>query len=105
LSPVAGESFPIAILEAFLSGLSAVAADVGGVSGLVRDGETGFLVPPNDPESFAEAILKMLRDPAARAEMGRRAKDLVLNNYTPEKLADTAENLFLQLLRKPRARE
>jgi glycosyltransferase involved in cell wall biosynthesis len=105
LSPIGGESFGIAILEAFLSGLPAVATDVGGVSDLVRDGETGYLVPPGDPDRLAAALTKMLRDPAARAEMGRRAKALVLNNYTPEKLADTAENLFLQLLRKPRARE
>ena len=97
LAPVAGESFGIALLEAYAAGRPCVATDVGGVRDLVIDGRTGLLVRPRDPELLAAAILRMFAAPEERAKMAQAGKAHVLANFTPKRLADTAEQLFEQL--------
>lgn len=66
------ESFGLAALEAMACGTPVVASDVGGLSYLIRDGETGFLVPEGHAELFAEKISLLLHDPKLRNEMGER---------------------------------
>lgn len=74
------EGFSNAILEYMASGLPVIATDVGGNTEAVVDAVTGFIVPPEDPQSLAEAILKLVESQELRMEMGRkgyeRAKDL-----------------------------
>jgi glycosyltransferase involved in cell wall biosynthesis len=64
------EGAPISILEAMAAGLPVVASAVGGVAELVVDGETGLLVPPANPGRLAEALQRLLRDPALRRRLG-----------------------------------
>lgn len=64
------EGFGIVYLEASSSGLPVVAGLSGGVAEAVRNGETGLLVPPNDPEALAQALLRLFRDPELRQQMG-----------------------------------
>ncbi len=66
------ESFGLAALEAMACGTPVVASDVGGLSYLVRDGETGFLVPEGNAELFAEKISLLLHNTKLRKEMGQR---------------------------------
>jgi glycosyltransferase involved in cell wall biosynthesis/uncharacterized membrane protein len=68
------EGLPISVLEAMAAGLPVVATNVGGVSELVVDGETGFLVPPADPRALAEALERLLRDPELRHRFGAAAR-------------------------------
>lgn len=75
------ESFGVAILEASACGVPVVATDVGGVSETCRHGETGLMVPPGDEDALAEAIIRLARDPALRAELGRAGRRFVLENY------------------------
>ena len=100
LAPVAGESFGIALLEAYAAGKACVATDVGGVRDLVLNGETGFLVKPRDVDGIANALIQCLKDPALRTRFAQAGRARVLANFTPEKLGDTAEILFRQLLEK-----
>lgn len=100
LAPVAGESFGIALLEAYAAGRACVATDVGGVKDLVVNGETGYLVKAGDSAAIAHAVLAALRDPASRARMAQTGKARVLAQFTPEHLGDTAEVLFKQLAEK-----
>ncbi len=102
LAPTAGESFGIALLEAYASGKACVATDVGGVKDLVVNGETGFLVPPGDDKAIAEALVKCLRDREHAQKMAQAGKKRVLEKFTPEKLADVAEALFASLAARPR---
>lgn len=61
--PARWEGFGLALLEAMLSGLPVVASKVSSIPEIVVDGETGLLVPPDDHEALAEALLRVLDDP------------------------------------------
>jgi len=64
------EGFPVSVLEAMAAGLPVVASDVGGVSEAVVHGETGLLVPANDPAGLAGALEQLLRDAPLRRRLG-----------------------------------
>jgi glycosyltransferase involved in cell wall biosynthesis len=66
------EGYSISLLEACASALPIVATDVGGNREIIADGLNGYLVPAKLPEQFAEAILRLVRAPAVRAEIGLR---------------------------------
>jgi glycosyltransferase involved in cell wall biosynthesis/uncharacterized membrane protein len=68
------EGLPVSVLEAMAARLPVVATDVGGMSELVADGETGLLVPPSDPKALAEAIERLLRNPELRRRFGAAAR-------------------------------
>ena len=68
--PSTYEGFPLAILEAMAAGLPVVATAVAGIPEAVEDGRTGLLVPPEDPAALSAALLRLLRDPRLRGEMG-----------------------------------
>jgi len=68
------EPFGRVLVEAMACGVPVVAARGGATEEIVRDGESGLLVPPGDAECLAEAILTLLRDPSQLAEMGRSAR-------------------------------
>lgn len=59
-----------------------VSMDNGGPAETVVEGETGFLVPPEDPDALAERVVRLLRDPALRARMGAAGRERVLAHYT-----------------------
>jgi glycosyltransferase involved in cell wall biosynthesis len=61
---------PMSVLEAMAAGLPVVASAVGGVPEVVRDGETGALVPPRDPVARGRAITRLGEDPALRQRFG-----------------------------------
>jgi phosphatidylinositol alpha-1,6-mannosyltransferase len=86
------EGFGIAFVEAGASGTPSVAGDSGGVRAAVRDGETGVLVPPTDPEAVAAAVHRLLADPVRREAMGRSARLAVEHYYNWDRVArDTLE--------------
>jgi D-inositol-3-phosphate glycosyltransferase len=75
------ESFGMVALEAMASGTPVVASGVGGLAYLVRDGETGFLVPVREPGALAQAVTALLTDPGRRGRMGNAAAELA-RKYT-----------------------
>jgi glycosyltransferase involved in cell wall biosynthesis len=74
--PSRREPFAVVNLEALAAGKPLVATAVGGNLEVVTEGENGFLVPPDDPETLATRMLTLLRDPALCATMGRLSLDL-----------------------------
>jgi len=68
---------PVSILEAFAAGLPVVSTGTGDIASMVRDGETGLIVPPRDPRAMAAAVETLLREPERAAIMARRARDEV----------------------------
>jgi glycosyltransferase involved in cell wall biosynthesis/peptidoglycan/xylan/chitin deacetylase (PgdA/CDA1 family) len=86
--PSRREGLPVVLLEALGLGRPVVAAAVGGVPMVVRDPETGWLVPPEDAARLADAIVAAARDPGERGAEGRR---LVAREFTLEHAVDRVE--------------
>jgi glycosyltransferase involved in cell wall biosynthesis len=63
------DGLPVAIVEALAVGVPVVSTPVGGIPEAVRDGESGLLVPPDDPEALADAIARVLADDELRARL------------------------------------
>ncbi|HEU4952579.1 MAG TPA: N-acetyl-alpha-D-glucosaminyl L-malate synthase BshA [Holophagaceae bacterium] len=98
LLPSATESFGLAALEAMSYGVPVVAAAVGGVPEVIREGVDGYLRPMGDVDGMAEAALSILRDPAAHARMGERARAHALGDFAEEPVVDRYEALYEQVM-------
>lgn len=70
------------VLEAMALERPVVASAVGGISEVVADGETGLLVPPDDPRSLAAAVLELLEDTGRAAAMGRAGLSRVIDHFS-----------------------
>lgn len=91
------EGLPTAIIEAQASCLPVVSTNVGGVSELIKDGETGYLVPAKNPEMLAEAMEKVLKDQNLAKKMGEAGKENS-KKYGAERLIRDIEALYESLL-------
>ena len=76
------EGLPMSVLEAMAAGLPVVASAVGGVPELVREGETGMLVPPRDSAALAGAIRRLVEDPALRDRLGAAGRQRVEREFS-----------------------
>jgi phosphatidyl-myo-inositol dimannoside synthase len=75
------EGFGIALVEASACGVPVVAGNSGGVPDAVRDGETGILVPPEEPAAVVEAVCRLLDDPALAQRLGAGGRRAVETYY------------------------
>ena len=80
--PSRREGLPVSALEAFALGRSVVATAVGGTPDVVRAGETGWLVPPENPPALADAIISALSQPEERARRAELGPALVAGTYS-----------------------
>jgi glycosyltransferase involved in cell wall biosynthesis len=95
----AWEGMPMVLLEAAAAGLPTVATRVGGNHEVVRDGETGFLVPPSDDAALAEAMLKLMALPVSeRRAMGDAGHHHVRSHYGLGRVAERWEELYREVL-------
>ena len=88
------DTFPNVCIESFASGTPVIASDIGGLSDVVTSGETGFLVPPGDPRSLADAILDVLSDTRRPDQMGRRARREAETRYSFAAVAHRTADAF-----------
>ncbi|MEM9253839.1 MAG: glycosyltransferase family 4 protein [Pseudomonadota bacterium] len=77
LNPTRVDNMPNSVLEALACGLPVVSTHVGGVPYIVEDGETALLVPPDDEDAMADALLKVLRDDELYSALRTRGQALV----------------------------
>jgi len=88
------EGTPNALLEAMSSGLPVVATKVGGVPGIVRHGQTGFLLEPDDLDGLVAALVELVKNSQLRADIGRRARAYVEENHSLDRLPAYLSGLY-----------
>ncbi len=98
LSSFGHEGVPQAILQALAMEVPVVATNVGAVAEAVRDGETGFLVPPRDTAAIASRIVELLSDPGLRRMMGEKGRGLVERCFGMERMLERTIGLYDTLL-------
>lgn len=91
--PSVREGMGLVLAEALLCGAPVIAANSGGVTDIVRDGETGLLFPERDASALADALEKYARSPEDAARLAENGRAWVLERFTPERVAAQ----FLQL--------
>lgn len=91
-------------IEALLSGCPMVATRVGGMVDAVRDGETGVLVNPSDPQDLARGIIQLLRDREHARALGRAGRGLMLGRFTLRRTVDDLASLYRRLLNEAQRR-
>ena len=94
-----GEGLTGAIRESLAMERPVVVTDVGGNREVVLHGETGLVVRPMDPNAFAEAVLRLLGNPAEAAAMGQRGRRLVVERMSLTARGDAIEALYSDALR------
>lgn len=95
----AWEGMPIVLLEAAAAALPIVATIVGGNEEVVRDGESGFLVPPRDHQALAKAMSQLAGMPEAqRRAMGERGREHVRTHYGLSRVVERWEGLYREVL-------
>jgi glycosyltransferase involved in cell wall biosynthesis len=96
------EGLPNVALEASAAGVAVVATAVGGTPEVIRDGQTGYLVPPGQPGLMAERIVGLLRDEETRKAFGTAARALMYEAFTFEAQAQAYDRLFQAIAAKCR---
>jgi starch synthase len=95
--PSVYEPLGIVNLEAMACSTAVVASRVGGIPEVVADGETGLLVPPDDPSSLADALNLLLRDPERAAAMGLAGRDRAVTEFSWDAVAAQTAALYAEL--------
>lgn len=94
-----GEGVPKVLLEAAACGRPIIATDSPGCREIVRSGDNGLLVPVNDSAALSSAIELLIENPALRRQMGARGRDIVVQEFSVEKVVSETVAVYKELLR------
>lgn len=103
-SLLAGDNFSVVVLEAMACGIPVIVTDVGSRKEQVLDGETGFLVEPYDSAVITERANLLLENKELALQMGRKGREMVVKNFTYDKMVKETQDLFLKLLKRKAGR-
>jgi glycosyltransferase involved in cell wall biosynthesis len=92
--PSLGEGFGMVALESMERARPVIAASIGGLEDLVRDGDTGLQVPAGAAEPLAEAMLTLARDRESAAAMGRRGRERAIQRFPEDRCAERTEEVY-----------
>ena len=96
--PSLNEGLPIALLEAQAAKVPVVATRVGAIPDVVKDGITGILIPPEDPEAIAKSIVRVLSDRKGAHNMAQKGFERVRDNFSSEKMASKYIMIYKELI-------
>jgi len=99
LSSKGVEGFSNSILEYMAAGRPVVATDIGGAREAVVNGETGYVVKPQDFEAMAAHLISLLREPQKASAMGAQGRNRVLEQFSCEAQLKRVEELYGKLLK------
>lgn len=95
----ANEGSPVSLIEGLSAGCAIVSTDVGGVKDVLQQGTLGVLVPEGDVGALAQAVIRLLDDPARRATLGAAGKASALSRFSITRLVDDLDRLYRDCLR------
>lgn len=98
--PSLGEGISNTILEAMAAGLPVIATRVGGNQELVHEGQTGFLIPPSDPDALALAMLHYVRNPDSRHNHGHAARDIIDRQFSMDSMMQGYLSVYDRVLKR-----
>ncbi len=98
-APSRFESFGLILLEAMMFAKPVVSSDLPSMTGIVRDGVSGLLVPPDDVDALTEALGSLVGSPELRERLGRAGRAAYEASFTVERMAEEAERFYEALAR------
>ncbi|HNT78218.1 MAG TPA: glycosyltransferase [Anaerolineae bacterium] len=96
--PSLWEGLPNSVLEAMAMGTPVIATNVDGCPEVIRDGETGTLIPAEDSAALAQAIIRLLGDAVMRQQFAQAGQRWVVENFSEEKNISAFEQLYESLI-------
>lgn len=96
------DGIPVALMEAMALGVPVVSTNVSGIPELIRNGENGLLVPAGDAEALAQALGRILREPALRERLAMHARTTIEAEFNLETIAANLECLFRESVQRKR---
>lgn len=93
------------MIQAMAMGRPVIATRVGGVYRVVRDGETGFLVPPSSSEALSRRILELLDNPTQASVIGQSAREEVMKQFNVEQMVSKTVSLYREIIANSPAEE
>jgi len=102
LMPSLWEGFGLVLIEAMSRRIPVIASNVSAIPEIVVDGESGILIPPEDPQALAGAMQLLLQDRALRAYIGLLGEDRVETHFTAERMAKETLDIYQGILPKGR---
>lgn len=103
--PTHGDCLPMVLSEAGAAGLPLVATQIAGIPEIVRDGETGWLVPPGDVAALAAALKHLVTHPELRLSQGQRVATLVAHEFDAEQNARRLVQVLKQIVDTARSEQ
>jgi glycosyltransferase involved in cell wall biosynthesis len=94
------EGLSITVLESMRHGVPVVATEVGGNPEIVQSGRTGYLVPAGNRERFAEAVIRLLRDPSLRERFGSAAQSVIADRFDLNRVVRDYQRVYSDVLRE-----
>jgi glycosyltransferase involved in cell wall biosynthesis len=92
------EGTPVSLIEAQACNIPIVSTDVGGVKDIIRNEETGFIVPKNNSSHFAEKLLFLIENEKSRKKMSQNGWSFVKDNFHYTRLVKDMESYYEKLL-------
>ncbi|MCB5204835.1 glycosyltransferase [Neorhizobium sp. T786] len=100
-SHLRSEAFGLSLVEAAMRGKPMISCEIGtGTSYVNLHGSTGLVIPPNDKDALAAAMLRLMDDDALAQEFGRNARQRYVENFTAQRMADSYASLYRRILQE-----
>jgi glycosyltransferase involved in cell wall biosynthesis len=98
--PSVKEGMPYVLLEAMSCGKSVIGSDISGINDVITHGKNGILVPPENPEALANAIILLLENKSLRTKLGQNARQLMVEKYSWDVITKKIEKAYYETIKE-----